>query len=74
MTDNQTVHRPPGVGDHSCVALTLICRWGATAAELGGRLDLLIGDALLAAAVVNYLGPFPGQLGPGFCSPTLHCV
>lgn len=58
--------QPPGVGDHSfVVALTLNCRWGATAAELGGRLDLLVGDALLAAAVVNYLGPFPGELGPG---------
>jgi hypothetical protein len=36
-------------------------RWGIVASELGGRLELLVGDALLAAAVVNYMGPFPGQ-------------
>jgi hypothetical protein len=36
-------------------------RWGVSASELGDRLELLVGDALLAAAVVNYLGPFPGE-------------
>lgn len=78
MSANQEVHSlcggGDGVGNHSCLALTLCCRWGATAAELGGRLDLLVGDALLAAAVVNYLGPFPGDLGTEFCGATLRCV
>ncbi|WIA17601.1 hypothetical protein OEZ85_014416 [Tetradesmus obliquus] len=37
-----------------------LVRWGAAADALGGRLALLVGDALLAAAVVNYLGAFPG--------------
>lgn len=39
------------------------CRWGTAAVELGARLDVLVGDALLAAAVVNYLGPFTGAMG-----------
>ncbi|WIA37814.1 hypothetical protein OEZ86_014676 [Tetradesmus obliquus] len=37
-----------------------LVRWGAAADALGGRLALLVGDALMAAAVVNYLGAFPG--------------
>jgi hypothetical protein len=46
-----------------CLRLGVVCRWGVSASELGERLDLLVGDALLAAAVVNYLGPFPGESG-----------
>ena len=38
-----------------------LVRWGAAADVLGGRLDLLVGDVLMAAAVVNYLGAFPGE-------------
>jgi len=36
------------------------CRWQAAAADLSGHLELLVGDVLLAAAAVNYLGPFTG--------------
>ncbi|KAF8058456.1 DNAH6 [Scenedesmus sp. PABB004] len=37
-----------------------LVRWGAAADGLGARLGLLLGDTLLAAAAVNYLGPFTG--------------
>lgn len=33
-------------------------RWGTSAGELGARLDVLVGDALLAAAATTYLGAF----------------
>jgi dynein heavy chain len=35
-------------------------RWGATAEQLGGRLAVLLGDVLLAAACISYTGAFPG--------------
>jgi hypothetical protein len=38
-----------------------LVRWGAAADELAGRLELLVGDTFMAAAVVNYLGAFPGE-------------
>jgi hypothetical protein len=38
-----------------------LVRWGTAADELAGRLELLVGDAFMAAAVVNYLGAFPGE-------------
>jgi dynein heavy chain len=38
-----------------------LVRWGTAADDLAGRLELLVGDALMAAAVVNYLGAFPGE-------------
>jgi hypothetical protein len=48
--------------EHACVRVLTRCRWGASAAELGRRLDALPGDALLAAAAVNSLGGFTGAL------------
>jgi hypothetical protein len=44
-------------------------RWEASAAELGGRLAVVTGDALLAAAAVNYLGAFTGVRGCGGALP-----
>jgi hypothetical protein len=39
-----------------------MARWQTTADGLGARIDLLPGDALLAAACVSYAGPFTGVL------------
>ena len=36
-------------------------RWAATAGEISGRIELLVGDVFLSAAQVAYLGPFTGQ-------------
>lgn len=38
-----------------------LVRWGEAADELAGRLQLVVGDAFMAAAVVNYLGAFTGE-------------
>jgi hypothetical protein len=37
-----------------------LVRWQAAATDLSSHLELLVGDVLLAAAAVNYLGPFTG--------------
>eukprot|EP00775_Hariotina_reticulata_P007079 gene7079-7292_t len=37
-----------------------LVRWQAAASDLSDHLGLLVGDALVAAAAVNYLGPFTG--------------
>ncbi len=37
-----------------------VCRWKATAEELGDRMQLLVGDVFLAAACISYTGAFTG--------------
>lgn len=36
-------------------------RWTAAAAELGAQYERLVGDMLLSAGMVAYLGAFPGE-------------
>eukprot|EP00879_Flechtneria_rotunda_P012885 GHRR01013457.1.p1 GENE.GHRR01013457.1~~GHRR01013457.1.p1 ORF type:complete len:515 (+),score=167.05 GHRR01013457.1:893-2437(+) len=48
-------------------------RWGKGAEDLETELELLVGNALMAAAVVNYLGPFPGPYRAELIPQWLKC-
>jgi dynein heavy chain len=53
--------RLQGAGKLTAALADEAVRWGATAEQLGGRLAVLLGDVLLAAACISYTGAFPGR-------------